>query len=241
MTFWSIYTMDKLLKGRGLWILGAIFVMVGLALVLVLLGIGRAYQGGLKMFIRNGPEPTITSQKKKNIRKITLQRTGSDQCYEVTPDGVVRVFETCNGELTEAARLSDPKYILALFKRATEGTLPVFKEGDVVYQLTIETDEGTETIQIVLDDDSDTIIDTIENIIEGIADPSPTAIPSGSSLFSPYPSPSANPGSSVSPSPSADPQSSGVADQPFNCTFVENGQNKPYRISNIVCSDEPQP
>lgn len=228
-------------RGNSLIIAGGMLVLVIIGVVFVLVNIGKAYQGGLSFFSQNRPEASVNLQKKKAIRKITLQKNGSLECFEVTPDGVIRVYDTCDGNLTQASRLSNPKYILELFKKLSERNYTSTQTG-TGYKIIIETDTGTEVIYLSLDEENKDIIETIENTIEDIPNSSPTLTPSSSSSFSPSPQASSNPTVSSPPSPSSEPESSNSpADNPFSCTFSEGGQNKPYRISNIVCSDEPQP
>jgi len=236
---------EKVVKGRSVWIVGGVFITVIFILALVIFAIGRVYKGGLSRVSDTLPPPDYETIKKKKVRKITIRRNGELGCMEVTPDGIVRIYKECGGELDTANRPVNPKQILKLFQLVARQKFDRSKPEGEVYELIIETDEGTEIVYISVDDGSEDIqeiIETIEDIEEDLPDitptplattPSPSAtLPSGST---PWPTSSPG-GSSPSPSPG-----NGSADTPFTCDFVEQGENKPFNVSNIICSEEPQP
>src|SRR3989344_9094467 len=135
--------MKKLLQGKYVWItLGAlILILIGIGVFIY--GFGTAYRRGLATLIQPPPE-ALTLKKKKVVSRITVKKSGESGCIEMTPDGIVRVYENCEGELESAYRLVDPKNILKLFKLVSERNLATSpKPGQVVYELTLETDEGT--------------------------------------------------------------------------------------------------
>lgn len=238
-------------KGIPLYVAVVIFIGVLAVITVVVFALGKVYQGGLSRLSGESDPNEYALRKKKQIRKITLQKGDEQGCYEIMPDGVVRVYAECGGELTQAARYQDPKYILQLFQLASAYDLAKYRNSGAgqIYTLTIETDEGTEIITIVLNDQNsdeiNEVIDTIDTILEDLPNPTPT--PTGGS---PQPSPTLLPGQSPLPSPTAPgstPQPSasgtgGVELTPFSCNFAEDSvSGKPYRVSNIVCTEEPQP
>ena len=237
-------------KGMPIYVTAAIFVGVLATVVLVVIALGKVYQGGISRLSGESAPNEYGIRKKKQIRKITLQKGDESGCFEIMPDGVVRVYAECGGELTDAARYQDPKRILQLFELASAYDLTKYRNSGPgqIYTLTIESDEGTEIITIVINDQNsdeiNQVIDTIDTILEDFPDPTP--LPAGAS---PQPSVSIVPGQSPVPSPStvgSTPQPSGsgtggVELTPFSCGFTENfASGKPYRVSNIVCTEEPQ-
>lgn len=224
----------------------ALFLGILLFVILIVLNLGKNYEGGLSSIRASKPQE-YTLTKKKNIKRIRIKRDTSNDCIEVTPDGVVRVFEDCSTEASGAHRLSDTKNIQRLFKLITEKDTLINQMPGVgrAYELTIESDEGTETIIIWVsddaEDDGDDIIDTIDDILEEVPLPSPSAVPSASGGSSNTPGVSPTPGASTGfaspqPTPSIQP-----SPQPFTCGFSQGQPGKPFAVSNIICSDQPQP
>src|SRR3989344_7503164 len=237
-------------KGMPIYVTAAIFVGVLVLVILVVFALGKVYQGGLSRLNGESTPNEYGIKKKKQIRKITLQKGDEAGCFEIMPDGVVRVYAECGGELTNAARYQDPKRILQLFEMVSAKDLTKYRNSGPgqIYTLTIESDEGTEVITIVINDQNsdeiNQVIDTIDTILEDFPDPTPQ--PSG---VAPQPSAPILPGQSPAPSPSLSGSSplpsgsgtGGVELTPFSCNFTENfASSKPYRVSNTVCTDEPQ-
>ncbi|MEK7166691.1 MAG: hypothetical protein AAB874_07825, partial [Patescibacteria group bacterium] len=153
-------------------------------------------------------------------------------------------------ELEYANRPNDPIYFLNLFRVIREVDLDLYNlennyVGDI-YKITVETDEGTQTYYIAANDNGsiNEIIQTIVSIQENLpgASFSPFASPDVVPTSSPIPDPSTST-PATSPVPGATPGNGGeYNDSPFTCDFNESGSNiKPYRVSNVVCSNEPSP
>jgi hypothetical protein len=217
----------------------------------VVIRIGALYQWGLLGFSKDQSTDSITLRQKKQIRKITVRRGDAPGCMEVTPDGAVRIYSTCGEELTNAQRPSNPKNILRLFQLVSERDLPLTLEnnaGGVVYELTIETDQGTEIAYLIVNDETpppiEDIIGTIDDIEEDL--PEPTATPAGVTPTSTtVPSPTSGgptPTGTIFPTQNPTPTPSGAAvDLGFICDYYETTGQKPYNISNFVCSTGPTP
>lgn len=235
--------MKKLLRGKYIWITLGAFTLLLIGIGVFIYGFGTAYRRGLATLTQPLPE-ALTLKKKKIVSRITVKKSGESGCIEVTPDGIVRVYENCEGELTSAHRLIDPKNILKLFKLVSERDLEKSKKsGDNVYELILDTESGKEVVYVIIDGGDGEIIQAIENIKGDV--PGPVATPA----ISPAPqTPVATPpaGSSPqivsSPQPSATPPTGGQTTIPFVCDFSETSDSKkPYRVSNVVCTTEPSP
>jgi len=225
-------------------------VLIGTTSVVVV-RIGKAYQWGLLGFTETEKTDTITLRQKKQLRKITVRRGTDPGCMEVTPDGAVRIFSTCGGELEQAQRPDNPKNILLLFQLVSERDLPTTlgeNTTGTVYELTIETDEGSEVVYLIINDDTPPpivdIIETIDDITEDI--PEPTVTPSVSSptpTTPPVPTEGGpTPTGTIFPTQNPTPTPTGPAvDVGFLCDFFETTGQKPYNISNFVCSTGPTP
>ncbi len=213
-------------------------------IVLVLIGIGRAYRGGISNVAETLPQQ-YKLEKKKEVRRITIKASDEAGCIEVTPDGIVRVYAQCGGALQSAIRLTDTKSLLQLFRLVSENDLTKLKKGKgKVYQLTIETDSGTQTITIVGGGDGTPIIQTIETIINNLPTTSPSPAASGitpsPTIIPGVPTPTPGTGGDASSDPSPSPDAA-VTPNPFTCNFSESGGTKPVRVSNVVCTSEPLP
>ena len=236
----NLFTNQLFITAAGL------FILVLLATVFLVYKFGGAYRQSLRNV--GGPQSTqeVTLKKKKQIRKITVQKSNDTSCIEVTPDGVVRVFAVCGGDLTQASRPTNLQNIFKLFKLVSEQDLAKYKQsGNHVYQITVETDTGSETYYLASDGGGGSaIIDTITKIggdIPPSGSPSPTP-PSVSPNPGSSPTASASPLAGSSPEASVSPGTGGGGGNPFACDFSEGGGGgKPYRVSNIVCTSEPSP
>lgn len=226
-----------------------LFVLVFAGAILGVRQFGAAIQSRLESLAPAQSSQTVTDKPSKRVRRITvLDELGG--CIEVTPDGAVRVYKECGTELDNAYRPQDPKYILELFQKVrtlnTSKYSTVPSEGTYI-TLVVETDQGTETIYIPGSGSGgspEDIIKTIDNIIEEIPPPTPTPtiVPSATPSLTPSASPSpTQPGSTWTPTPTTTGAPSGPPGDPFTCVFEEDGTNKPYRVSNVVCSTEPIP
>ncbi|MBI4065311.1 hypothetical protein HY409_02995 [Candidatus Gottesmanbacteria bacterium] len=239
----------KISKHTTLLLVGAFFVLTFMVVIGTIFNIGGAYKERIASFINPKEPEKMTIFKKKTVKKITIKKGNDRGCMEITPDGAVRVFSVCGQTLSLASRFPNPRHILQLFKLITEEDLDSYtqKSTGAIYQLTIETDTGTQTVYLVLSESDggvgQTIISTIQIITGDIPRPSSTL---GSTLT---PTPTvvsesitlAPTGSLFIPTPTP---TIGVSEQTqtFTCGFNESGdKKKPFNISNIVCSTEPSP
>ncbi len=236
--------MRSFFKGKMIYLLGAVFIVTLVGIIIYTILFGNAYKEGLDSFTNQNSSQEITSDKKKKIMRVTIKKEGETQCIKVTPDGIVRIYATCDEDLESVTRPSDPKNILNLLKILTEADLKKFQGGMTgnYYILTIETDTGTETIYVSSTSDiGDDIIQTIEDIKEDLSSPIPrvsaeaSPFSSANPLFTPPASPL------FSPLPSVLPSGEGSSQQVFSCEFDAQGNRKPFNISNIICSTEPTP
>lgn len=240
----SIFGKYKYILSTGLFL-----IVIIIFLVLVLMGIGKVYKGRLADYDNQTPIDTLELIEKPTIKRIRFQKIGSEECIEVMPDGSVRVYKTCDGDLESFQRASNPRSILDLYRLISEQDWSDFDtrgEGEYL-ELTIETDKGIATLYIPAgggNASADIILDTIDEVIENIPpNPTPSPAPStGNNNPSPSPitSPRSLPSPSLSSSESPYPQTGG--DQGFACDFYDKTSNKkPYRVSNVVCTGEPSP
>lgn len=234
--------MVMLTKGKLIGVVGLVLIGIVGAIIITTLGIGNAYKQGLTEVGQQTQDKEVVLRKRKNIQKITIRPTDGTGCYEVTADGIVQVYATCGGELSTASRFTDTKNILRLFKLLTEqeNFSDVPTGGKALFTIVIETDQGTQTITLY---ENTELAQTITNIVVEIpaaSSPSLQPIPSSQPNYSPAlifsPTPSA--GSIPSPSPTI---GGTTPEQLFTCNFAENFDKKPYRVSNIVCTDDPVP
>lgn len=237
--------MKKLFTGASLYVTFGVLAVIILVAALVLIGVGRAYKGGLASLLQTQKESAPV--KRKQVNRITLKKGGENSCIEITPDGVVRIFKECGGNLSEARRLEDTRNLQLLFQALSLQDESLFTTCDgLCYEVTIETDEGTQTLYIPVGGGGTgtggSIGDLIEDIEEQVtASPSPTPgapLPSPTPGVTPLPSPT--PGGSSSPLPSGG-GTGGESEGSFYCDFSETDPKKPYRVSGVVCTTEPSP
>jgi len=243
-------------KMRGIIVLAiGVFILIFLLIFFVLRRFGTQYNQGLTSLTQTNNQ-NVGVRKSRLVRKVTIfQDENTASCLEVTPDGVVRSFETCGGEPTDINRLSNPKNIFELIRVASQIDVSLYMEKPTVpfVTLVIESDEGSVTVYIPTGGSGGSggggdggVGDIIDNIIGDL--PQPTATPGpfvptptptmGGVSFTPTPSPliSSTPGPSPTPSPTPE------VDNPFLCGFSEGSTGvKPLNVSNYICSTEPSP
>src|SRR3989344_8837826 len=112
--------MHKLKRTTAIYIAAFLLILVIGSTVVVVMRLGVAYKGGLSSLTGQKLPEEVSLKKKKNIKKITVQKEGSTDCMEVTPDGIVKIYTTCGQNLDSANRLTDTKNILKLFKLISE-------------------------------------------------------------------------------------------------------------------------
>jgi hypothetical protein len=233
----------KLARNQRLYVLvGILFLSITLAVVFYVVRFGSAYRSQVGSVENQPPIQDQTLVKARNVHKVTIKREGEDSCMEVSQDGVVRQFAQCGTQLVRADRLVETKNVVRLLKLVSERRWTTGKrpEGKVI-ELTIETDEGTETGYISVGDPGDKeITDTIGGITGDIPKPTPApsviptpTLPPG---VTPSPTPTLPPG--VTPSPTLAPDET-PADRSFVCGYQDKG--KPTNVSNTMCSTGPTP
>lgn len=237
--------MKQMTQNQWVYIGGGVLVAIIVGATVLVLGIGKAYQKGLINY-ETETSQEMTTREKKTIKKITVQKTGEDNCIEITPDGIVRTYSVCNERLSDANRLTDLKNIFKLFKLVSEKDLSSYKNKiDKAYKITIETDKGTETYYLIDDGSNNVgseILDTVDDVIKDTPHPNPSSSvsPFSSSSWISNPFPSASSGNNnSSPQPSSDGTSQ--PGETFSCGFTESGNKKPIAVSNVICSTEPSP
>lgn len=179
------------------------------------------------------------------VKKITVKDEG-EGCIEITPDGVVRTYSECNGDVTDVNRLANPKNILHLIQITSQIDFANYKVRPLGASLTllIETDNGTETIYIPKGNGGGDISHTIDQINGDLPQPTSTLGPGEPTLTpavgSPRPT-SLTPTVQPTFGPSPTPGPSGTEPKSFTCGFAGDESKKPYNVSNYICSTEPSP
>jgi hypothetical protein len=247
--------MKNKINNKAILIVGAVFILVIIILIFFLVKFGSIYKSGLTNLVDQNKATEYTLRKTKIIKKITTLNNQDKSCIEITPEGIVRIYEVCGEKLTSANRLKDPKNIIRLVNiiSSTEISNPGNTCLETQYEILIETDTGQEKICFdmengrIQDGSNKGLIEDINQIIRDIvADmpdnssvPSNTVFPNSSSNSYYLPTPEPSNGSIItSPLPSGSIQNL----NPFTCEFSTNsGKRKPMNISNIICSNDPSP
>lgn len=131
-----------------------LYIFVGV-LVIFVLAIGFGFQ----FFLRSEPNSTqggpvakvdVEMLKKGKVRKITIRKQDQAGCMEVSPNGTVRLFVTCGGEVTSGKRIENTASIVKLMNIISSGDLaklPTQGTGPFI-DLIIDTDLGTQTVRV---------------------------------------------------------------------------------------------
>jgi hypothetical protein len=119
---------------------------IGLAIVmivtaLVLRQIGSAYGRGIHLSGASGKSEPAVIAKNARVRKIIVKKNNTGECVEVTPDGVVRIFATCDEGLTDTFRSTDTRAVQKLFTFVSEYGSRQKAEGST--EVTVELEDGT--------------------------------------------------------------------------------------------------
>lgn len=190
---------------------------------------------------------SISLNEKKRLRRITVQDEETGECLDITNDGVVRRYETCDGQLKDVTRLFDPKRIIFLFEYTSRIDPNKYKEKPQVpyVKLILHTDEGSQIVYVPVTDEPESISELIDLIEGDLPQPTPTIIlptinptptvPGTTIVPSMTPSPTLFPGLTPTPVPTG-------AQQPFSCGYSDQPTDtRPYNVSNYICSTEPSP
>jgi hypothetical protein len=253
-----------------LYLVGGILVLLFGAIFFIVTRIGTAYRKGLSQMTDQPAPGNATHNIKETITKITIRDKKSKGCTEVTPDGIIRIYEVCGTQLTDANRMNNPSNINRLFKLTGE---TVFTDADTseaaIYDCTgsilaIETASGTKTVCLKSENSQgggnggggsgsggngggvgpiQDIIDTIKKIIEDIP-PTPTITPPVQ-IPTPTIEPTGTPEPTLPLMPGETPiiTPTPIIPKPFTCNYYidSTGKKRPYNVSNTICSDEPAP
>lgn len=189
----------------------------------------------------------ITIKEKKRLRRITVQDEETGECLEITNDGVVRRYETCDGQLKDVTRLFDPKRIIFLFEYASRIDPNKFKEKPTVpyVKLILHTEDGSQIVYVPVTDEPESISELIDLIEGDLPQPTPTivlptsnptpTVPGTTIVPTVTPSPTLFPGLTPTPVPTG-------VQQKFSCDYSDQPTDtRPYNVSNYICSTEPSP
>lgn len=211
---------------------------------IVLRSIGGSYGEGIDSLLTQTPQEQSATREKRLIRRIIVDE--EEQCLEITPDGVVRTYASCGGELIDTNRLFDPKRIIELFEytsRINAGQY-ITKPPGASVRIIIETENGTEIVYIPISPGADSISQVIDLIKGDLPQPTPTTGPTA------IPTPTL-PGTTIiptaTPAPTLPPgvtptNTLTVTPKPFVCDYRETaGSTRPYYVSNFICTSQPSP
>lgn len=231
-----------------------IFAIVLFILVLVVFWFGKKYRSNISSYENPNIQSNINLEKATDITSITFQKEGEPGCIEVTPDGQVKIFTTCGKDLETAYRTTNNRNINRLFELIKSGKLSTVK-FDGAMELSVNTNKGRITYYIKPSDTSnngnpnskpidDQIIIIIDTIIDDKPEntPTPTNVPDVSptdTYSSPTPSQYIYFYNTATPTPREETEQQ--IENSFVCDFTTtDGSKKPYRVSNVVCTNEPQ-
>jgi hypothetical protein len=183
----------------------------------------------------------------KRLRKIIVQDEETGECLEISNDGVVKRYETCEGKLMDSTRLFDPKRIIQLFEYASRIDPSKYRskpEGSSI-RLILYTDSGTEIVYVPVTDDEESISEIIDLIVGDLPQPTPTeyvipgtptpTLPGTTIIPTSVPTATLYPGITPTPGPTGQ-------QQPFTCGFFDDPyEQRPYNVTNAICSTEPSP
>lgn len=200
---------------------------------------------------------------KRQVKRVLLKRETEDgeiEYVEILPNGKVTVYDA-NMNIKKSG-LQGFSRINRLFNNINDNLDNLdeyYSGGGGVYEITIETNQGTTTINTgggddgegEGDEDINDIIEDIEDIEDDTFNPTPTPAPTLTPLPgaspTPLPSPTLPPGiPSPTPTPGPTPTPTPLPDYmtapPFSCDdYYSSG--KPLIITNILCgldSNRPQ-
>lgn len=213
--------------------------------------IARGYREEIATVESVPPPKDVSTVQTTRVRKITVKKPGDgDGCTEISNDGSVLVYETCGENLATANRLNNTDLVWKIMKSVTAAKgSPAAEPGS--YQLTVELDNGsTYTIYINPGDTGHSPVDQeVIRIITDITDSLPTPVPTNQpSVISPSDTPIIYVTLTPTPflinliSPTTIPTGPAGPKGSFTCNFFDTGTGgrKPYRVSNVVCSDDPK-
>lgn len=235
-------------SSKVLVIAGFVFFFAVVAATLAAVYLGKAYKQSLGIV----PEVEISNQKivtQKVIKKITIQDLGNAECLEITPDGAVRAYDTCGGQLTRAGRMTSLRDISTLIRLVSENNLSTLshKQDGSGIEIIIESDQGIEYLYLPTESQtSGDLVSLILATITQIKGDVPPVIFTETPKVSPSivimtstPTPTSLPSGVPTPTPTIA-QGGSTGTDSFTCDFTEsNGKKKPVTISNIVCSTDP--
>lgn len=240
--------MKSFIKTYGIPIGVFSFFLLFIGIVYVVSSLGKAYQSNITKYA----PPVIKDQEisrkiRKIVKKIILTRAGDTGCIELSADGAVRIYSTCGSTIVDAKRLFNAANMRRLFDKVADLSISdnQMKGTGSVYEVRVETDTGTEVYYVTLEDfstDTTGLTKLVDQVLGDVPTPTPeTPGSTPTSALSPTrtrtptlgPSPTALPPTPTPPIPTG---------APFTCDFTDQGgPDKPYRISNTVCTSGPTP
>lgn len=238
-------TIQKLMLEQPIVIIFSGLVIVILLIFIISTQIGNTYEQYIKI-----PEYQEIQKDKKvelRIRRVRIIRGDGDDrvCTEINHNGLFRKYN-CNTLATIDQGYLSFDQVESLFSIITgnfDGFEGNFIGGDTSYAITIETTQGTKTINI--ESGEGELPSVIEEFIKEVEEQEgetffPTPIPEASPTFTPTPSafPTITPSPSTSsPTPaysSPTPLPPGVTPEPFSCDMLDTHERS-ITVSNIVC------
>lgn len=234
---------------KNTFVILVIFLLIITFAVIFFIFFGQRYRERLSTYEAPRIQNTVNKEQTSQVLKMTFKRDGQKGCYEITPDGQVRIFNDCDKNPDDVFRSYNNKMINNLFDLISSGKLSTQKINGGI-ELVVYTTKGTFVYYLPSnnsgDNSSNDIVKEIIDIVEDIINEAPENTPSPTShSFENSPNPTFIPtpgvsGYEFSPTPSIiQPESQGQT-VPFECAFEDtSGDRKPYRVSNIVCSTEP--
>jgi hypothetical protein len=242
--------MNKTINQRQIILIICILVAVIAIIFVTLIIIGRNYRKGLSTYESPKIQTNVNLDQATDIGGMTFRKKGEQECVSISTDGQVRIYDVCDKDQSSTYRTTNLRGLNRLFDMIKSGNLDKTKTTGA-YEITIHTNKGDVTYYF---DDSDLkgggndgggngIIDIIEDIKNDNPDKGITPTPIITTTFeitstlmpsiinSPY----------VTPFPTPSPEDGVEIDKKsFTCDFTDSGSKKPYRVSNVVCSTEPQ-
>lgn len=224
-----------------------LFGVFGLSFILLIVVVIVSFIGNRQISsppVENQNQATERGDRRR-IRKVTVYKDDGS-CLEIGSDAVVRTYKVCGENLTDIHRLADPKRVIDLMEyvsRLDTSKLKTKPTGAYI-QLSIETDQGTETVYVSVTEGQESISEVIE-LIEGdlpqsTPTPGPTVIPTptlpGTTPVATH-TPTPTIGLFITPTPTIPGEI-----RTFTCGFSDDqGVKVPYYVSQIICSTEPSP
>lgn len=243
------YSSDQILA------IGIVFALIISALGITVYLVGRGYRQSISKYESPDIKTNVNVDDALDVTGITFRRSGQSDCIKIGSDGQVKIHKVCEEESDESYRTYNYKGVNRLMELVRTGRLSTAKKSGN-YELIVHTDQGDIVYYF---DESDlggggggssgggNILDEIIKIIEDIKNDQPQntptstlapTSPAATITVGPTPSPTIYNPFAPTPTPTPPP---GVSVVGFSCDYIDDpAGSKPYRVSNIVCSTEPE-